>query len=87
MTISSSAIRPITGRFVLIAVVCFFAVVIGVNTVMMRFAIATLPGTDVDSAYSASLAIRRKSRPRISRTGAIGRSLRISSARPTGRPG
>jgi nitrogen fixation protein FixH len=34
----------------------FFGVVIGVNMIMMRLAIQTLPGTDVDSAYSASLA-------------------------------
>lgn len=59
MTTSSSAMRPITGRFVLIAVVSFFAVVSGVNAVMMRFAITTLPGTDVDSAYSASLAYQK----------------------------
>src|SRR5690348_4667034 len=59
MTTSSDA-RPITGRFVLIAVVSFFAVVIGVNMVMIRFAIATLPGTEVDSAYSASLAYQRE---------------------------
>ena len=51
--------RPITGRFVLIVVVSFFAVVIGVNVVMMRLAIATLPGTEVDSAYSASLAYQK----------------------------
>jgi nitrogen fixation protein FixH len=60
MTASSSAARPITGRFVLIAVVSFFAVVIGVNVAMMHFAIATLPGTEVDSAYSASLAYQRE---------------------------
>jgi nitrogen fixation protein FixH len=60
MTTSSSAIRPITGRFVLIAVVSFFAVVIGVNLVMMRLAIGTLPGTEVDSAYSASLAYQKE---------------------------
>lgn len=60
MTTSSSAMRPITGRFVLIAVISFFAVVIGVNAVMMRFAIATLPGTEVDSAYSASLAYQKE---------------------------
>jgi len=36
--------------------VAFFGVVIGVNMVMMKLAILTLPGTDVDSAYSASLA-------------------------------
>ena len=60
MTTSSSAPRPITGRFVLIAVVSFFAVVIGVNMVMMRLAIATLPGTEVDSAYSASLTYQKE---------------------------
>jgi nitrogen fixation protein FixH len=60
MTMSSRAPRPITGRFVLIAVVSFFTVVIGVNVVMMRLAIATLPGTEVDSAYSASLAYQKE---------------------------
>jgi nitrogen fixation protein FixH len=60
MTTPSSAARPITGRFVLIAVVSFFAVVISVNMVMMRLAIATLPGTEVDSAYSASLAYQKE---------------------------
>jgi nitrogen fixation protein FixH len=57
---TTSPARVITGRFVLIAVVSFFAVVIGVNVVMMRLAIATLPGTEVDSAYSASLAYQRE---------------------------
>jgi nitrogen fixation protein FixH len=60
MRTSSSAMRPITGRFVLIAVTAFFAVVIGVNVLMMRLAIATLPGTEVDSAYSASLAYQKE---------------------------
>lgn len=41
---------------VFIAMVAFFAVVVGVNLVMVRLAIQTLPGTEVDSAYSASLA-------------------------------
>jgi nitrogen fixation protein FixH len=54
--------RPITGRFVLIAVVSFFLVVIGVNVVMMRLAISTLPGTEVDSAYSAGLAYQKEIR-------------------------
>ena len=40
--------------------VAFFGVVIGVNLVMMRFAIQTLPGTEVDSAYSASLAYEKE---------------------------
>jgi nitrogen fixation protein FixH len=60
MTASDSTVRPLTGRFVLIAVVSFFAVVIGVNVVMMRLAITTLPGTEVDSAYSAGLAYQRE---------------------------
>jgi nitrogen fixation protein FixH len=60
MKSSSSAARPITGRFVLIVTVSFFAVVISVNVVMMRLAIATLPGTEVDSAYSAGLAYQKE---------------------------
>lgn len=57
---TSSVIRPITGRFVLTAVISFFAVVISVNIVMMRLAITTLPGTEVDSAFSASLAYQKE---------------------------
>ena len=60
MTKVNTSARPITGRFVLIAVVSFFAVVISVNVVMMRLAIATLPGTEVDSAYSAGLAYQKE---------------------------
>jgi len=48
--------KPLTGRTVLFLLVAFFGVVIGVNLVMMKFAIQTLPGTEVDSAYSARLA-------------------------------
>ena len=47
---------PLTGRKVLVMLLAFFGVVIGANLVMMRLAIQTLPGTEVDSAYSASLA-------------------------------
>jgi nitrogen fixation protein FixH len=47
--------RPITGRMVFFMMVAFFGVVVGVNLVMMRLAIQTLPGTEVDSAYGASL--------------------------------
>jgi nitrogen fixation protein FixH len=52
--------RPLTGRAVFFLLVGFFGVVIGVNLVMMRFAIKTLPGTEVDSAYSASLAYEKE---------------------------
>jgi nitrogen fixation protein FixH len=48
--------KPLTGRKVLFMLAAFFGVVIGVNLIMMKLAILTLPGTDVDSAYSASLA-------------------------------
>src|SRR3954453_6361302 len=56
----SQAPKPLTGRKVFFMLVAFFGVVIGVNLVMMRFAIKTLPGTEVDSAYSASLAYERE---------------------------
>lgn len=48
--------RPITGRFVLICLIVFFGLIIGINVVMMKLAIETLPGTEVDSPYAASLA-------------------------------
>ena len=48
--------RPLTGRRVLLMMIRFFGVVFAVNGVMMKLAIQTLPGTEVDSAYSASLA-------------------------------
>ncbi|MBR1151660.1 FixH family protein [Bradyrhizobium sp. JYMT SZCCT0428] len=52
--------KPLTGRMVFFMLVAFFGVVIGVNLVMMRFAIQTLPGTEVDSAYSASLGYEKQ---------------------------
>lgn len=48
--------RPITGRFVLICLIVFFGLIIAMNVVMMKLAIETLPGTEVDSPYAASLA-------------------------------
>lgn len=47
--------KPLTGRKVLVMLLAFFGVVIGVNMMMMKLAILTLPGTEVDSAYRASL--------------------------------
>jgi nitrogen fixation protein FixH len=55
-----AAPRPLTGRVVLISLVAFFAVVISVNLLLAKLAIDTLPGTEVDSAYSASLAYERE---------------------------
>jgi len=56
--------KPLTGAKVLFMLLAFFGVVIGVNMIMMRLAIQTLPGTDVDSAYTrissaARMAVRR----------------------------
>jgi nitrogen fixation protein FixH len=47
--------RPLTGRTVLIYLLAFFGLVFVMNGVMIKLAIDTLPGTEVDSAYAASL--------------------------------
>ena len=52
---SSISPQPLTGGKVLAILIAFFGVVIGVNVTMMKLAILTLPGTEVDSAYTASL--------------------------------
>src|SRR5947209_2584179 len=60
MSASSASLKPLTGRMVLCILLGFFGVVVGVNIIMMRLAIQTLPGTEVDSAYSASLAYEQE---------------------------
>ncbi|MCG6204738.1 FixH family protein [Rhodopseudomonas sp. HC1] len=55
MSRSSAKPRQLTGKVVLASLVAFFGVVFGVNGLMMTLAIKTLPGTEVDSAYAASL--------------------------------
>jgi len=40
--------------------IAFFGIVIGVNVTMAKLAIKTLPGTDVDSAYTASLGYEKE---------------------------
>jgi nitrogen fixation protein FixH len=54
------AAKPLTGTKVFLMLVAFFGVVIGVNVTMMKLAIATLPGTDVDSPYAAGLSYDRE---------------------------
>ena len=54
MASRSDRSKPLTGRMVLAMLLGFFGTVIGVNVYMMKMAISTLPGTDVDSAYTAS---------------------------------
>ena len=53
---STATVRPLTGRTVLICLIVFFGIIIGANITLAKFAIDSLPGTEVDSAYSASLA-------------------------------
>jgi len=45
--------RELTGRAVLIWLLVFFGVVFGVNGLMMKLALDTMPGTEVDSSYQA----------------------------------
>ena len=48
--------RVLTGRAVLIWLLAFFAVVFGVNGLMVKLALDTMPGTEVDSSYRAGSA-------------------------------
>ena len=52
--------RLLTGRMVLVILLAFFGTVIAVNVTMMKLAIATLRGTEVDSAYSASIGYEKE---------------------------
>lgn len=91
--------RPITGRMVFFMLLAFFGVVIGVNVIMIRLAIQTLPGTEVDSAYSASLAYQKeiataraqsarnwKVDAHVERSGQGGATLRVEAHDGSGRP-
>lgn len=91
--------RPITGRMVFVMMVAFFGVVIGVNLLMMRLAIQTLPGTEVDSAYAASLAYQKeiataqaqsarnwKVDAHVERSGQGGATLQVEARDHNGRP-
>jgi len=48
--------RPLTGRTVLIALLAFFGIVIGVNSVMIALAIGTMPGLENEKPYQAGVA-------------------------------
>src|SRR4051812_41678883 len=96
---SSVSPRPLTGRLVLIMLLAFFGVVIGVNLTMMKLAIATLPGTEVDSAYGASLGYEKeiaaahdqtarkwKVEAHIERDGRGGATLHVEARDASGQP-
>jgi nitrogen fixation protein FixH len=48
--------RVLTGRAVLVWLVAFFGVVFAVNGIMMKLALDTMSGTEVDSSYRAGIA-------------------------------
>jgi nitrogen fixation protein FixH len=52
--------KEVTGRMVLICCVAFFAVVAGVNAIMIRAAVSTFGGVEMDNAYQAGLAFARE---------------------------
>jgi nitrogen fixation protein FixH len=52
--------KELTGRTVLICLVAFFAVVAGVNGLMMTAAIKTFGGVETASSYQAGLAFARE---------------------------
>ncbi len=51
--------RELTGRAVLFWLLGFFAVIIGVNAVMIRLASTTFGGVETASSYKAGLAFRQ----------------------------
>ncbi len=99
MSKPTPAPRPLTGRIVLFCLLAFFGTVIGVNMLMMKFAINTLSGTEVDSAYRASLAYENeiaaardqnrrnwKVDAHVERSGQGGATLQVEARDNDGRP-
>ena len=52
--------KRVTGRMVLICLVTFFAVVAGVNAVMIHAALSTFAGLDTENPYAAGLAFEQE---------------------------
>ena len=52
--------RPVTGRMVLFCLIGFFAVVAGVNAIMIRAAVSTFSGVETASAYQAGQSFERE---------------------------
>lgn len=50
----------LTGPMVLVCLIAFFAVVIGVNAIMVRAATSTFGGVETKNAYQAGLAFNRE---------------------------
>ncbi|GGB48865.1 membrane protein [Roseibium aquae] len=52
--------KPVTGRTVLIWLLCFFGVIFAVNGVFLYFALGTFPGVAVESSYEAGQAYNQE---------------------------
>lgn len=52
--------KEVTGWTVFVCLVAFFAVVAGVNAIMIRAAISTFGGVETESSYKAGLAFSRE---------------------------
>jgi nitrogen fixation protein FixH len=57
----NASARPVTGRMVLACLIAFFAVVVGVNGIMIGAAVSTFGGVETASSYQAGLAYTRES--------------------------
>lgn len=57
---TSQGPRQVTGRMVLVCLTGFFAVIAGVNAVMIRAAVSTFGGVETGNAYQAGLAFARE---------------------------
>lgn len=97
--LNSQEPRPITGRFVLLCLLAFFGIVIAVNVVMARYAVATFGGVETASSYKAGLAFRSEEEAagkqagrhwnvdaRLSDLGGGGRVIDVSAADAGGKP-
>jgi nitrogen fixation protein FixH len=51
--------RAVTGRTVFICLVGFFAVITGINAIMIAAAVSTFGGVETESSYKAGLAFSR----------------------------
>jgi nitrogen fixation protein FixH len=52
--------RPVTGRMVLFCLIGFFAIVAGMNAIMIRAAVSTFSGVETASAYQAGQSFERE---------------------------
>lgn len=60
MSAAQRRVRPITGRFVLAAMLAFFGVVIAVNGVFIAFALRSFSGSSTEGAYQRGLDYNRE---------------------------